>query len=110
MMAAWQGHSETVKLLLSDNGANVNATRIDGVTALMLASENGYAKVVRLLLEAGADINAAKFDGATALMLASQIGNTEVVRILLNHGAKVNAACDKGITPSCWLARMAIHG
>lgn len=80
------------------------------LTALMLASENGYAKVVRLLLEAGADINAAKFDGATALMLASQIGNTEVVRILLNHGAKVNAACDKGITPSCWLARMAIHG
>ena len=52
--AAKGGHLEVVRLLL-EAGADKNADRPDGVTALMLAAYNEHLEVVRLLLDAGAD-------------------------------------------------------
>lgn len=83
MMAAWQGHSETVKLLL-DNGANVNAvlpkTETDGDTsALALSTLNGQQKIVRLLLEKGADRGVAA-KGCLALFIAAKDGRWDIVR------------------------------
>ena len=40
--------------MLLDKDAEVNAKRIDGATALMVASQNGHREVVRALLEKGA--------------------------------------------------------
>ena len=59
-----------VKLLIC-KGADVNARKGDGSTALMLAAEDGIYKSVKLLLEAGADVNAQDSNGATPLHYAA---------------------------------------
>ena len=53
-MAAKNGHTETVKLLL-DRGADIHAWND---YALRLAAENGHTETVKLLLDRGADIHA----------------------------------------------------
>jgi len=57
----------------------------------MMASQNGYAELVRLLLGKGADINVKSNEGITALWAAAHEGNIEVVKLLLEKGADVNA-------------------
>ena len=49
------------------SGAEVNAITRDGVTMLMLASQNGHVDVAQALLASGADLNAKTGDGKTAL-------------------------------------------
>ncbi len=49
--AVSRGHIEVVKILLA-NGADINAKDKNGITALNLASENGYKEIVYLLLTA----------------------------------------------------------
>ena len=53
MLAAENGHSDTVKTLL-DAGADVNARAKDGVTALMRAEHEGHSEIIQLLKKAGA--------------------------------------------------------
>lgn len=83
---------------LTEYGAKVNASRTDGVTALIAASQEGDNEVVRFLLEYGADVNARTDEGVTALMAASEAGDPDVVRLLLEHGADVGASRDNGDT------------
>jgi len=52
-LAALNGHTETVKLLL-DRGANLHFQTPNGDTALDLAVKDGHTKTVELLLEKGA--------------------------------------------------------
>jgi ankyrin repeat protein len=66
--------------------ADPNKARSDGVTALMLAAQNGHEQVALVLLEAKADPNKARPNGVTALMIAAQHGHEQVV-VLLKAGA-----------------------
>ena len=74
---AGNGNTGTVKLLLR-NGANPNAKRHDGITALILASSRGHTQTVKALLDAGADADAKDHYGYTALMFMEN-GGTEIV-------------------------------
>jgi len=49
--AAWNGHTDTVKLLL-ENGANPNIRKADGATAVALATGQKHQDIVDLLNEA----------------------------------------------------------
>ncbi len=70
--------------LLARNGVEINKSAADGLTALMLASQNGHVDVVQLLLaREGVEVNKTGPDGLTALMVASQDELVEVVRLLL---------------------------
>ena len=91
LSAAYNGHTEVVKLLLK-LGVDLTVHNWRGETALTVAAAEGQAEVVELLLESGADINiqGKGSAGRTALMKAVERGNTEVVEILLKHGADVN--------------------
>jgi ankyrin repeat protein len=97
---------------LLDAGADVNATLLDGTSALVLAVTNAHYELAAVLLERGADPNAAE-QGWTALhQLAwsrrwnmgfnlpcpEQTGNLdslELVRKLVAAGADVNARVTK---------------
>jgi len=87
--------SEIVKMLLEE-GADVNEADIDGMTALMMASEHGHKDVVKILLEQeGINVNLWNNEGETALILASKNGHIEIVKMLLKEGAHVNVEEDE---------------
>jgi len=79
MIAAMEGHTETVKILV-DGGADVNARNRGDNTALMIAVKTGHTDTVKVLIKAGADVNAKTPGGVTALVIA-EIGN--------NHDGKM---------------------
>src|SRR5229473_2441720 len=91
------GRTETVRALL-EKGADVNAARKDGVTALMIAASAGDRATVRYLLEKGAKVNPKDEDRWTALFSAAFAGRTDVVRTLLERGADTAARNAKGAT------------
>ncbi len=97
MVAANNGHTETVKALLG-GGANPNVADKDGWTALIVAAGNGHTEIAKALLGGGASPNAAEKDGWTALMWAANKGHAEVAKALLGGGANPNAADKDGVT------------
>ena len=80
-------------------GDDVNATDVHGFTPIMLASREGFARIVRALFAAGADPNIAHPNGRTPLHLAASSGRLAVVKLLVTHGANANAVSKIGETP-----------
>ena len=85
--AAREGNADTVKVLLTAPGSDVNATDERGSTALIEAARYGHNDVVRALLATDANIKARDREGKTALMLAIAGGHDEVVKELKQAGA-----------------------
>jgi ankyrin repeat protein len=83
-MAAQNGHTEIVKLLLDAN-ADVNAANTNGLSPLYMAAQKGHTEVVKLLLVANADVNlkgSFKDTKYTPLEIARVRGHEDIVRIL----------------------------
>ena len=73
-------------------GADANASRGEGETALMTAARTGNAETVKVLLAHGADPKAQEsWRHETALMWAGAENHPDVVRALIDAGADVNA-------------------
>ncbi|HIC53040.1 MAG TPA: ankyrin repeat domain-containing protein, partial [Gemmatimonadetes bacterium] len=108
--AARRGEVEVVRSLL-DGGADVNAARGDGLTALHAAAERGHLDVAKLLISAGAELDAGTRIGRyTPLHLAGRGGHGRVVGALVEAGADVNATTSNtGVTP-VHLAAAAVGG
>lgn len=85
--AAGKGHNPRVERMLRE-GANVNAEREYGYTALLEACSRGHLEVVRTLLNAGADPNVFR-EGRSPLVWAAGRGDEQIVRLLLRRGAEV---------------------
>jgi uncharacterized protein len=98
--AAMRGDREAVRALLKQ-GADANAPRGDGMTALHIAAQRGDADLAAMLIYAGANASAVTRIGSyTALHVASQSGSVPVVEALLNAGADVKArTTTTGVTP-----------
>ena len=116
LAASARGDVAAVRTLLGQ-GADVNVRDRAGLTALMLAAEDGLESeagrrdVVETLLAAGAEIDArAKSDGATALIIAAQHGHATVVQALLDRRAAVNAKRDWGHQTALYLAAFKGYG
>ncbi len=108
--AARQGNAQAVRSLL-DQGADVNAARGDGMTALHRAAERGHAEVAELLIAASANVEAKTRIGSyTPLHLGSRGGHAAIIVMLLEAGGNPNAVTtNSGVTP-LHLAAAAIEG
>lgn len=80
----------------------------DGMTALMLAAQEGAREAAWVLARAdNADVNARNENGSTALMYAAFNGKASVAEVLLGAGAKINQSNNNGHTA---LMSAAAHG
>tara|TARA_Y100001970_G_scaffold36092_1_gene44617 strand:+ start:359 stop:1027 length:669 start_codon:yes stop_codon:yes gene_type:complete len=86
--AAYEGHTEIVKLLL-DAGADKDVMVFLAQTPLHWALMEGHTEIVKLLLDVGA--RAHGIGGyETPLHVAARDGHTEIVKLLLDAGADVD--------------------
>jgi ankyrin repeat protein len=96
MMAAFEGYTDVVELLL-DGGAEVDRSDDTGRTAMMYAASGPFPQTVELLVQSGADVNHADtVEAWTALMLAAAEGHQSVVEVLLRHGADIDMTDNDG--------------
>ena len=96
--AARDGDIVKVHAILDADPKVVDARDNDGVTALILAAQNGHAEVAKQLLDKGAAADARNNDGWTALMVAAANGHVEVAKQLLDKGAAVDVRNNDGWT------------
>ena len=97
--AAMKGDAAGVRALLA-SGADVNAARGDGMTALHWAAETGNAEIAEILVSAGAILEVTTRLGAyTPLHVAGRKGAAGVIRVLLDAGANPSTVAATGSTP-----------
>jgi ankyrin repeat protein len=90
---------------LLGQGADVNASQADGMTALHWAAYHDDVSLAKQLLEAGARARAANRHGVTPLSVACGNGNAAIVSLLLEAGADANTTLRGGETVLMTAAR-----
>jgi len=88
ILAASAGREKVVNTLLAE-GAHVNATTIDGHSALQYAASKNWKSICVALLEKDADVNIADKRGATPLHKSAWEGNIAIVKLLIKSGKKL---------------------
>src|SRR3954452_10125503 len=97
--AAMNGNREAVKALLKE-GADVNTTQADGMTALHWAAQKGDVELAKVLLYASANLKATtRIGGDTPLLIASKNGDAAMIETLTTAGADANTPTTNGTTP-----------
>lgn len=89
--AVEKGDSKAVRTLISE-GADVKATDKNGKAAVVIATEKGYAEVLKLLLENGADPNGKYFRNPKANLFVLSMYNArfDAALVLLKSGISVD--------------------
>lgn len=87
MVASYQGHLQTTRVLL-ENQADPNRANCHGRMALAGAAFKGDLAVARLLLDHGARVDGSGRDGRTALMYAAMCDRLELLELLVARGAE----------------------
>ena len=95
--AAYRDNVEICRLLMLA-GADVNARKEDGWSALHFAVERNGMELTQLLLDNGADPNIRKKDDGTPLHAAAMHGRLEMAKLLIAKGADVHARKKDGWT------------
>lgn len=85
MDAAYLGHEDVVKLLLTHSNIQVNDVDSEGSSALTWAARRGHESVVQLLVTCASDVNAFDSDRDTASKLVAQEGCSVIVGLLLDE-------------------------
>jgi uncharacterized protein len=97
--AAMNGNRDAVRSLLKD-GADVNTTQADGMTALHWAAQKGDVELAKMLLYASANLKATtRIGGYTPLLIASKSGDAAMIETLAAAGADPNGTTANGTTP-----------
>jgi ankyrin repeat protein/L-ascorbate metabolism protein UlaG (beta-lactamase superfamily) len=97
LLAAWHGHSDIIKFLLS-KGADLSARNEREGTALHYAALYGHQEVLDLLVAGGAAIEARDDGGFTPMTWACYAGHTDLVERLISLGADLENRSISGMT------------
>jgi len=92
--AAMRGDKQSVRSLLQKK-ADVNATQVDGTTALHWAVRADDLETAELLIRAGANVSAANREGVTPVQLAAMNGNAPMIEKLIKAGVNPNVSLSK---------------
>ena len=105
-LAAYQGHEDVVRLLMTRENVNPNVKGHYGKTPLMVAVQKRHIAIVqRLLAFEYIEINAKNGSGASALIYAIQLlrYGTQISKLLLTcDNIDVNLKDEQGETPLMW--------
>ncbi|KAI3325913.1 ankyrin repeat-containing domain protein [Xylariaceae sp. AK1471] len=85
--------------LLLEHAVDINATDMQGRSALSYACGNAQLDFAKYLLNFNPDINLAAKDGRTALYEAARCQNVPLVTLLLDKGADANLSPSNGNIP-----------
>jgi uncharacterized protein len=102
--ASARGDLTAVRALIGKK-TDVNAPRVDGMTALLAAVHADRLDIADALLRAGAKAAAPDRYGVTPLYLAAVNGNADMIRRLIDAGGDPNAADPGGETALMTAAR-----
>ena len=102
--AAMKGDKASLKTLIQQK-ADVNATQIDGATALHWAVYKGDVEMLDTLIGAGARVDVANREGVTPLHMASLYGNVAIIDRLVKAGANAKQKGPAGETMLMLAAR-----
>jgi ankyrin repeat protein len=103
--AVMNGNKAAVRSLLLKK-ADVNATQVDGTTALHWAVRGDDLETADLLIKAGANVKAVNREGVMPMELAALNGNAAMMERLIKAGADPNATLSKfGDTALMFAAR-----
>lgn len=95
-----------VMVYFAHKGVDLNASRSDGKTALLLMAERGWAEALTKLVELGANVNKPTPEGNTPALAAALNGNAICLQTLKAFGADLNAKTKRGNT----IAHRAVKG
>eukprot|EP01083_Nonionella_stella_P200917 735368_1 len=90
MTACYHGYYAVAQELLQTRKISINEQNYHGMTALHMAAQAGYDKIVELLIKYGINIDETTEDGTTALFNAVEKGHIKVVQVLLDNNAEAN--------------------
>ena len=96
--AAYFGHTDAVRYLVSLPEVDLNHQDTKNYTPLHYAVQEKHADVVQVLIDAGADIETKNVDGRSPLHVASISGELTTVTKLVKAGADVRATEDDRAT------------
>lgn len=97
--AGWKGYGNIIKLLLNVENIDVDSRSRSGLTALILASQEGHTDAVGLLLDHRADINAEGVGGITALTQALKNKHDTLASSLISRGGVWTGSQEDPILP-----------
>ncbi|XP_014668148.1 PREDICTED: ankyrin repeat and SOCS box protein 12-like [Priapulus caudatus] len=92
-LAVYQGHLDTVELLLR-HGADVDKLSRDAMerleTPLFSACRLGHTGIARVLIQRGADLNKTDFYAHTPVWINTRDKRAEIIQMLVERGARLN--------------------
>lgn len=100
--AALKGNQPTVRLAMAA-GADISASRPNGMTPLLQAVTCHQEAMVRMLLQLGA---VPSDDDTNPLAMAALIGSVGITRLLLDYGTNVNTLDECHRTPLSYAAEI----
>ena len=98
LMYATDKSLEIVEYLIN-TGAFLNTQDNSGNSTLMLASEQGYTKLVALILTHPIQVNSENKLGFSALHLATKNGHTKIVELLIQHRVNIDNPMPNRLPP-----------
>jgi len=95
--AVKKSDARTAKSLVASK-VDINATEVDGSTALHWAAQRDNVELLDLLLAAGANPKVSTRYKITPLYFAAMNGNAAIIERLLKAGVDVNSTAEEGET------------